>query len=460
VRTRSATGRVAAAAALILGTIAIAVVLLNGRGGGYHVNFLFQNASQLVKGNLIQVSGTEVGTVQDITLSDNGQAKLRVSIDDKYAPLRQGTQGIVRATSLSGVANRYIDLRLGPGTNQAIPDGGTIDTQHTTTAVDLDQLFNVFGPKQREALRGVIRGFGAAYAGRARQAERSIAYFNPALAASSRLFSELTFNQPDLRRFVRESARLVTDLDTRREDLAGLITNLSRTTGAINNRRADLATAISLLPAFMRRANTTFVNLRATLDDIRPLVRESKPVAKKLRPFLVALRGLARDARPTVRDLARLVRKAGANNDLIELTKSAVPVRDIAIGPVTENGKSREGAFPASTKALTASQPLLAFARPYAVDLTAWFDDFSHSGFYDALGGIGRVALNVNAFTVVNGLPLGLIPPSMRASTFGAAQTHQVNRCPGSMERDRGDGSTPFVPPNVSCDKTQVPLGP
>jgi phospholipid/cholesterol/gamma-HCH transport system substrate-binding protein len=457
---RSATGRVAAAAALVIGVIAVAVVLLAGRGQDYQVDLLFQNASQLVKGNLVQVSGTQVGTVKDITLSDDGQAKIRVTINDKYGPLRQGTRAIVRASSLSGIANRYIDLQLGPGSNRTIPDGGTLDAQHTTTAVDLDEVFNAFDPKTRAGLRGVIRGFGATYEGRARQVDTAMAYLNPSLAASSRLFSELTFDQPELRRFVRESARLVTDIDTRREDLAGLVTNLAQTTGAIDNRRADLADAINRLPAFMRRANTTFVNLRAALDDVEPLVRESKPVAKKLRPFLAELRPLARDARPTVRDLARLVRKAGAGNDLIELTKSAIPVRDIAVGTVNENGKAREGAFPASTKALTASQPLLAFARPYAVDLTAWFDDFSHSGYYDALGGVGRVALNVNAFTIANGLPLGLIPPDQRAATFGAAQTHQVDRCPGSIERDRGDGSTPYVPPNITCDRSQVPIGP
>ena len=100
------------------------------------------------------------------------------------------------------------------------------------------------------------------------------------------------------------------------------------TTGAINNRRADLAAAISLLP--LHRADEHDLNEPETSTNISPLIRESKPVAKKLRPFLAALRPLARDARPTVRDLARLVLQAGANNDLIRLTKSAVPVRDIA----------------------------------------------------------------------------------------------------------------------------------
>ena len=162
----------------------------------------------------------------------------------------------------------------------------------------------------------------------------------------------------------------------------------------------------------MRRADTTFVNLRATLDDLQPLVDESKPVAKKLRPFLAELRPLARDARPTLRDLSALVRSPGASNDLIELTKSSVPVRDAAVGPTKRNGKERDGAFPGSAKALEEAIPELATARPYAPDLTGWFDDFSHSGLYDALGGASRAAPYVNLFAPVNGVLKPLLDPA------------------------------------------------
>ena len=37
-----------------------------------------------------------------------------MSINDDYAPLRRGTQAIVRQASLSGIASRYVDLSL-PG---------------------------------------------------------------------------------------------------------------------------------------------------------------------------------------------------------------------------------------------------------------------------------------------------------------------------------------------------------
>lgn len=466
VKNVSVIGRAAAIAAVLVAAVAVIVLLLGSGGKNYTVKARFQNASQIVKGNLVQVSGKAVGKVKDITLTSDGQAELTMGIDDGYAPLRQGTDATVRASSLSGIANRYIDLRLAPANATSIPSGGVIAQNHTTTAVDLDEIFNIFGPKERKALSGVIRGSAAQYSGRGDQGNRGLIYLNPSIASTSALFRELNRDTPLFRRFITANAKLVTDVAERQDDLAGVIDHLATTFGAIGRQRTALADAISQLPDFMRRANTTFVNLRATLDDLTPLVNESKPVAKKLRPFLRQLKPFAEDARPTVRDLANLIRKAGPNNDLIELTQSNIPVRDIAIGPVQANGATREGAFPATAKALGASAPELSSARPYAPDLIGWFDDFTHSGTYDALGGASRAALHVNAFTAIGNIPQIVVnplltTPSLRAAGFqGTAITRQNNRCPGALERDPGDGSTPFVPHDVRCDASQLPQGP
>jgi phospholipid/cholesterol/gamma-HCH transport system substrate-binding protein len=52
-------------------------------------------------------------------------------------PLHRGTEATLPLTSLSGIANRYIDLRLGPGNAPKIPSGGVIGTNDTTSAVDI-----------------------------------------------------------------------------------------------------------------------------------------------------------------------------------------------------------------------------------------------------------------------------------------------------------------------------------
>jgi phospholipid/cholesterol/gamma-HCH transport system substrate-binding protein len=467
VRNVSVIGRTAAIAAVLIAGVAVVVLVLGGGGKNYSVQARFQNASQIVKGNLVQVSGRPVGKVTDIALTSNGQAQLSLKIDDAYAPLREGTQATVRASSLSGIANRYIDLRLPPANARAIPNHGVLSQQNTTTAVDLDEIFNIFGPRERKALSGVLRGSATQYAGRGAQGNAGLAYLNPSIASTSALFREVNRDSDLFKRFISANARLVTDVSQRANDLAGLVDNLATTTGAIGSQSTALQEAIQRLPDFMRRSDTTFVNLRATIDDLTPLVNESKPVAKKLRPFLRQLRPLAQDAQPTVRDLANLVKKSGANNDLIELTKSNVPVRDIAIGPVQANGAQREGAFPASVNALNQSTPELASARPYAPDLLGWFDDYSHSGVYDALGGVSRTALYVNLFSLTGNVPNispgGFIPPSARGNNLIAnAKVNQNNRCPGSIERTAPDGSNDpgQFTAATGCDPAETPLGP
>jgi phospholipid/cholesterol/gamma-HCH transport system substrate-binding protein len=446
-------GRIVALAAVVIGAAAIGVVLARNGGDAYQINARFLNASQIVKGNLVQVSGTPIGEVTDIELTDGGQAVLRMDITKEgFKPLRQGTRATIRQASLSGVANRYVDLQLPPTSNPPLEEGSTIDTAQTTSTVDLDQLFNVFDPPTRKALSGVIQGFGRQYTGNSEEANRGWLYLNPSLAASSRLFNELNRDTPLLERFVVANSKLVTDLAAKRDDIAGLVRNFDRTFGAIGRQRESLARSLELLPPVMRRANSTFVNLRSTLDDLEPLVDESKPVAPKLRRFLDELRPLTQDARPTLKDLSKLIRRSGADNDLIEATRSLVPVRDIGVGPVERNGEEREGALPASTKALQASIEPLAYARPYAPDLTGWFDDFSHPGIYDALGGESRAAPHANPFIIANGL-LQPIPMELRNEVFrSAANLNQRNRCPGAADY----GSVYKPTPDYNCDERQV----
>ena len=118
--------RAAALAAVLVVAIVAAVLLMGGSSGGYTVKADFQNAAQLVKGNLVQTGGAPVGKVTNIDITPDGQAQVTMTIDDGYAPLRRGTLATIRQASLSGVANRYIDLRMAPQSGAKIPDNASI----------------------------------------------------------------------------------------------------------------------------------------------------------------------------------------------------------------------------------------------------------------------------------------------------------------------------------------------
>jgi phospholipid/cholesterol/gamma-HCH transport system substrate-binding protein len=454
-RNSSVVGRLAALTAVAIAIVAVAIILLQG-GTTYKVTAIFQNASQIVSGDLVQASGNTIGTVSDISLTPYGQAQLTLNItDSKYQPLRDGTIATVRQASLSGIANRYVDLRLGSAGRPNIKNGGLIGTDHTNSAVDLDQLFNTLDPSTRAALQDVIKGFASSYGGSGTLAQAGWQYLNPALASTSMLFREINRDTNRFTQFVVKTGHLVTDIAARRTDLSGLIVHLGATTSALASQNVALGQSIQRLPTFMRMANTTFVNLRNALDDLKPLIDDSKPVAPKLQRLLEQLRPLANDAVPTVRDLANIIRRPGPNNDLIELTNLSVPLAAVTVHNLRVNGTSRPGAFPQSVDALQRSTPELAVARPYAVDLTGWFDGYSHPGTIDANGSASRVAPVIGALSFQNGTYQALDPVLRLAYALNVLKFKQGDRCPGSMER----GGVYYPESGYPCDPTQVPTG-
>jgi phospholipid/cholesterol/gamma-HCH transport system substrate-binding protein len=471
VRNSSVIGRVAAVAAVVVAIVAVAVILLSG-GSTYTVRADFQNASQIVQGDLVEVAGNTIGTVSKIAITRDGLAQLSLGINNAaYQHLPQGTQATVREASLSGIANRYVSLTLGPTSNPPIPNNGTIAANNTTSEVDLDQIFNTLNGPTRKGLQNVFLGSAAQLKGAGAKAQAAFAYLNPAIAASSTLFNEIDRNTGQFTNFVVKTGSLVTDLAQRSTDLSGLVSHLSTTTAALASQRVALGSSLRQLPGFMRLANTTFVNLRAALNDLTPLVNASKPVAPKLQKLLVQLRPLAVDSVPTVRDLSNIIHRPGANNDLIELTKLGVPLAAATVRPVVANGQKRTATFPQSIDALNSSTPELATARPYAVDLTGWFEGFTHPGQDDANGGTSRVAPVVGLGSIENGAlnifdnggllanPAAFALRQVLAfggnGQSGLLTSGQGDRCPGSMER----GAVYYPESGFPCNPNEVPTG-
>ena len=455
--------RIAAVAAVAVAVVAVVLILL-GSGSSYQVKAVFINASQIVTGDQVQVAGNPVGSVSSISLTPNGQAQLTLTITNSaFMPLKQGTEATVRQTSLSGVANRYVDLRLGPATAPSIPDNGVISTNNTTSAVDLDQLFNTLNAPTLKGLQDVIQGSASQYAGRGKLAQAGWAYLNPAIASSAALFAEIDRDTGNFTNFIVQSGKLVTTLSQRSSALSGLVSNLATTTEALASQRTALAQSIQRLPGFMRLANRTFANLDNALDVLTPLVNATKPVAPKLQELLTQLEPLAKDAVPTVHDLAQVISRPGPNNDAIDLTNLGEPLAAATVRDVKANGKTRQGAFPQTVTALNDFIPELATARPYAVDLTGWFEGFSHPGTIDANGGASRVAATLGVLSATDSNLLGSLPLSQQISEVirlltgpgGGLTAFQGDRCPGSIER----GGLFFPESGFPCNPSQVPTG-
>jgi phospholipid/cholesterol/gamma-HCH transport system substrate-binding protein len=180
------------------------------------------------------------------------------------------------------------------------------------------------------------------------------------------------------------------------------------------------------------------------------LVAESKPATKDLAPFLRELRPLVARARPTIHDLRLAIRRPGANNDLVELTRKQPKLAQVA-SPALAN----------TTKALRRSAPVLDFIRPYAPDFVGWFRDFGQTtGGYDANGHFARIQPMFNLFQFTETPAGGLLTPQDPDDRLAGLQTGFFKRCPGAASQPAADGSAPYQDNGLDCDPRQVLPGP
>src|SRR5947209_16202735 len=307
---RYAWTRVFSVAALAGAIVLTAIVLLHGNRA-YEVRVALENAGQLVKGNLVKVGGNPVGKIRSIHLDDRNQAVLVLGIDaSDLQPLHRGTRAIVRQTSLSGIANRYVALAPGPDNAPAVPSGGTIPAEDTQPAVDLDEVLNTLDAQTRSALQQIVHGSSQQVAGATGAANAGLAALNPAVAQTAATAHELVRDQASFERFIVESAAVVSAVAPRAGDLEGGIVHAAGVADAIASQRGALDQVLRLAPPVLRRANTTLVNLRPALVEARPALREALPVAPRLTRTLEALDPVTTRARPVVPQLRALLEDA------------------------------------------------------------------------------------------------------------------------------------------------------
>jgi phospholipid/cholesterol/gamma-HCH transport system substrate-binding protein len=421
----------AAIGALLVAIVILAIVLFSG-GGGHKYTLLFQNAGQLVNDNQVMIGGSPVGTVSSIELSPENLAEVNVEVEQE---LHEGTTAVIRATSLSGVANHYVSISPGPNSSPALEEGATLGLSSTTTPVDIDQLFNSFPPKVREGLQNFIKGNAQIYEGRGKEANESYKYFGTALNRATNFASELNADEQLLSKFLVSSSNLTSAVAGRGAQLSSAISNANTALEAVSSQNTALDKSLQELPPVLRQSNTTFVNLRAALDDVEPLVDTAKPATKNLAPFLAELRPVISKFIPFTRNLGLALNRPGQHNDTTELLATLPAVQQLA-----------SNVFPHAEAAIAAFQPQLNFARSYTPDLFNALGNLgTAAGAYDGNGNYVRVAVGgANLFEYAD----GKLEPITRSEQFnGFTSTSTPRRCPGGATQSAPDNSNPYVNP-------------
>ncbi|MSW50382.1 MAG: MCE family protein [Actinobacteria bacterium] len=448
--------RVAAGLTLLVAVAAVVAVLVARGGGTYRYELALPNAGQLVDGDEVRVGGRRVGTIGDLRLTPDRTALIDLEVDDDVGPLHEGTTATVRAPSLSGIANRYVSLSPGPNNAPEIDEGGRIAADRVTQIVDVDQLFSTLDEPTRAGLRRLIRGASRTTAGRERLANETLERLNPTLGSGRALFAEVARDAPALRTFLQAGSRVVGSLAQERTTLPSLVANARSTAREVVAEEAAVDDTLDRLPATLRRGSTTLAGVDETLDAADPLVEAALPATARLAPLLRRLRPLAATAVPTIADTRRLVRSAGAPNDLIDLLRRTPALADVAVPALQD-----------TARAATSARPIARFTRPFAPDLVGWLRDFSQaSAGYDANGHYARIQPIINENAVVGDALLGPLVRALAGALGPAggvgAQDVGARRCPGTATQVRPDGSNDprRSPEALDCDVDAVLPGP
>jgi phospholipid/cholesterol/gamma-HCH transport system substrate-binding protein len=446
---KSPIARFAALGALIAAIVLVLVLLFSGGGEKNTYKLLFETGGQLVEGNEVRVGGVPVGSVEKIDLTEDNQALVTITTEE---PLTEGTEAIIRLTSLSGVANRYISVTPGPNNAPELSSSEPLPQAHTVAPVDIDQLFDIFRPRARRALQQVIAGQAGIYVGRGPEANRAYKYFNSGLSSTEKLFAELTRDQQVFTDFVVDTGKVVNSIASRRGDLTSLVSNTNEALGAIARENSSLDRLLVALPPALRQSNTTFVNLRATLDDLDPFVAAAKRSTTDLPAFLRDLRPVAERSIPVFDDLGHAVFEPGPANDLAD---------SLRLSPEFEQ-RTREAVGP-SIQALSDSFENLRFAAPYSPDLMAFVTKFAEAtAYYDGNGHYARVGLPAMGIFNYDELTGALTPQPASQRYDQLDRIPDLAPCPGAATQPAPDGSNPFLGDGFlegKCDPSDIPPG-
>ena len=434
--------RVIVAGALVLlaaaaGALAVAVL-----SRPYVINARFENAGQLVVGGEVQIAGRRVGTISDISLSQDGRANVALDLDASASPLHEGTRATIRAVGQAGVANRFVTLAPGSPTGTELPDGAVLDVEQTTGIVDLDAVLNSFDPATRKDLRGLIRNSSGVFAGSgSRYFNSMLAELDPALREASDLAGEVAYDKRALSGFVATAAESSRALASRRRDLEELTVSSSQAFGQIASQRDALASVLQRAPGVLGQARHTLGNLSSAVAAVRPALRDIPPAGGPLRKLVRQLRPALKRTGPVAADLRRQL--PGLDDSLDGL--------DELDGPAGQ-------AFDALAPAVERSQPILQALRYYGTDFTLGVTN-GLAGIlaanYNYAGHYGRLNFVENPQSLMAGVPAAFLAKFPLVPGILDTRTGLDAPCPGSGAPPAPDGSNPWVPDPELCDPSQ-----
>jgi phospholipid/cholesterol/gamma-HCH transport system substrate-binding protein len=273
-------------------------------GYGYTLKATFSNAANISTNSPVRIAGVDVGKVIE-TSRDGNASTVTFTVEGKGRPIHDDAFAEIRPRIfLEG--NFFVDLDPGSPSAPELDSGATIPIGHTSTAVQLDEIFTALQSPVRADLSRLLESFGEALTHEPTAAEDAtqlpevrgktgaeglngaFRYGGPAGRYSAQVTNALLGTSPgDLSRLVATAGRTFAALANREADLQGLIVNFDTFTGALAAESANLSTSIRRAAPTLRTARRSLANLNRALPPLRAYAIQLRPAVAEL-PALIA----------------------------------------------------------------------------------------------------------------------------------------------------------------------------
>ena len=287
-------------------------------------NVIFDNARGLIGGQLIKVAGAKAGTIDNVTVINQGgvfRARIEASIDSKFMPFHQDATCTIRPEGL--IAENYVDCNPGTmGSPVLTGSPPTVGVTHTSEPVSLLDLFNIFNLPTRERFQVIIDEFGIGTAGRGDDFNAILRRANPALKLANEAIGILSRQKAQLAQIVDASSQIAFQGATHTADVQNFLTHAAALTQLTASHATQLSQAINRLPAnldatqsALGQVDTIAISGTPLLSEIHAAVPSLNKVANDLGPFVAAAKpGLAKlgsaitTAIPAIRQTTPLIK--------------------------------------------------------------------------------------------------------------------------------------------------------
>jgi ABC-type transporter Mla subunit MlaD len=282
---------------------------------GYQLNATFANGVKIAKNSPVRIAGIEVGKV--ISTEPEGDAtKVTFTVSGKGRPIHEDAFAAIRPRIfLEG--NFYIDLDPGSPSSPELDSDGTIPVTHTSTAVQLDEIFSALQSPVRADFSRALQGIGTALAAEPTPAEDAtqlpevkgktggeglngaLKYGGPAGRYGAQVADALTgTSRQDLSRLVNSAGAAFGAFARRDADLEGLIVNFDTFTRALAAQSSNLAATFQRFAPALDITRTSLVNLNRTLPPLRAWAIEFRPAVARLPGLIEASKPWLAQVRP------------------------------------------------------------------------------------------------------------------------------------------------------------------